>query len=358
MDLAELGWDDFFEKEFSPYRNQGQKAARVTREDRHTYLLSSESGEMRGELSGRLRHRLSSKNDRPVVGDWVSIHELHGMGRGIIRAVLPRKSKFSRKVAEAHTEEQVVAANVDTVFLTSGLDSEFNPRRIERYLVLAWESGADPVIVLNKADLCSDVGSCMREVMGLASGVPVHAVSAKESTGIELLLPYLQAGKTATLLGSSGVGKSTLINALAGEERQHVRPVREGDSKGRHTTTNRELILLPQGGMVIDNPGMREIQIWVEEESLEDAFEDIEELASGCRFRDCRHTVEPGCAVREALDEGVLDRGRYRSFIKLRKELAYLKTRQDVKARLAEKARWRKISQFSREREKKKWSMS
>jgi ribosome biogenesis GTPase len=358
MDLAELGWNDFFEKEFTAYRSQGQRAARVTREDRHTYLMVSEDGEMRGELSGRLRHKLVSRNDRPVVGDWVTVHELQGMGRGIIRAILPRKSKFSRRVVEACTEEQVVAANVDTVFLMSGLDSEFNPRRIERYLVLAWDSGADPVIVLNKADLCKEIEECVGQLESLALGSPVLVVSAKESRGIDQLGTHLGTGKTVALLGSSGVGKSTLINALLGEDRQDVKPVREGDGKGRHTTSVRELIVLPQGGMIIDNPGMREIQIWAEEEGLEDAFEDIEKLAALCRFRDCQHLTEPGCAIKEAIIEGRLDAARFRSYVKLRKELAHLRDRQYVKSRLAEKAKWKKISQFSRERKKQKWSLS
>jgi len=358
MNLAELGWNGFLEKESCRFSAEGLTAARVAREDRHTYLLYSARGELRGELSGRMRHKTFSKSDLPAVGDWVLIHELAGMGRAIIRVLLPRWSKFARKVAEGHTEEQVVAANADTVFLVSGLDSEFNPRRIERYLVLAWDSGANPVVVLNKADLCQDIEDCLAQVEGFALGAPIHLVSAKESRGIDLLRPYFTLGKTVALLGSSGVGKSTLINVLLGQDRQDVRSTREGDGKGRHTTSTRELIILPQGGMVIDNPGMREIQIWVEEEGLEDAFEDIEELRSRCRFSDCQHLTEPGCAVKEALAEGRLDSARFRSYVKLRKELAHLRTRQHVKARLAEKAKWKKISQYSRERQRSKWSAS
>ena len=358
MNLAEHGWNGFLEKEVNRFHDKGFAAARVAREDRHTYLLYSERGELRGELSGRMRHKSSTRNDLPAVGDWVLINELAGTGRAIIRALLPRWSKFSRKVAQGHTEEQVVAANVDTVFLVSGLDSEFNTRRIERYLVLAWDSGATPVIVLNKADVCQRIDECLLEVEKVALGSPVLVVSAKESRGIDRLSAYLAVGKTVALLGSSGVGKSTLINALVGEERQGVKAIREGDGKGRHTTSMRELVLLPQGGMVIDNPGMREIQIWVEESGLEDAFEDIEELASMCRFSDCQHHTEPGCAVKEALAEGSLEESRFRNYLKLKKELVYLHGRQYVKSRLAEKARWKKISQFSKERQKSKWSFS
>jgi ribosome biogenesis GTPase len=255
----------------------------------------------------------------------------------LIHAVLPRKSKFSRKVAGQRTDEQVVAANVDTLFLVSGLDGDFNPRRIERYLTAAWDSGARPVVVLNKLDRCDNPDACLLEVEAVAMGVPVHRVSALKGTNVEELTAYLGPGQTVGLLGSSGVGKSTLVNHLLGEERMATGEVRASDSRGRHVTSHRQLIVLPGGaGILVDTPGLRELQLWGTADGLAAAFSDVEALARSCRFRDCGHGAEPGCAVRDAVSEGRLAAERVEHFARLGRELRHLAGRQDALARRAQ----------------------
>lgn len=329
----------------------GTVPARVVSESKGSYQVYSQYGELTAKVSGKMRYHAGAENQYPAVGDWVIIKPLVDEQKGIIHAVLPRKSKFSRKVAGERTEEQVVSANVDTVFIVSGLDGgrNFNLRRIERCLTLAWSSGATPVIVLNKVDLCPDVNIYIRRVEDIAPGISIHPVSAKEWIGLDALRNYLTKGNTVAFLGSSGVGKSALINALLGEEKQDTGEVREDDRMGRHTTTKRELILLPSGGMVIDTPGMREIQMWAGEDDLQGAFYDIEMLAKRCRFSDCSHNVESGCAVRAAIDHGDLAPARLESYRKLQNELAYLASREEHDTRLHEKAKWKKISQWSKE---------
>jgi ribosome biogenesis GTPase len=341
MSLHSIGWTERLETAFAPYRAQALEPARVAREERGRYQLLFDERESAGELAGRLRHEARSRADLPAVGDWVAVRP-HATG-AVIVAVLPRASAFMRKVAGETTEEQVVAANVDTVFLVSGLDLDFNPRRIERYLAAAWESGAEPVVVLNKADLAGDPEARTAEVEAIAPGTPVVTVSARERRGLDALAPWLGAGRTVALLGSSGVGKSTLINALLGEERQATGPVREDDSRGRHTTTHRELVALPAGALLLDTPGMRELQLWGDEAGLAEAFSDIAALAAECRFRDCGHAEEPGCAVRAAVERGALDAGRLASWHKLQRELRWLATRQDARARAEAEARWKAI---------------
>ncbi|MBD2057266.1 ribosome small subunit-dependent GTPase A [Oculatella sp. FACHB-28] len=347
MNLSELGWSDFFAHSFEAYRVQGYTVGRVALEHKQAYTLYAEQGELSATVSGKLRHQATAAEDFPAVGDWVVVRNREE-GQATIHAILPRKSKFSRKTVGGKTQEQIVAANIDTVFLVAGLDHDFNLRRIERYLVLAWESGATPVILLNKADLCDAVEERVLEVEEVAIAVPIVVLSAAQNQGLDALQPYLKPGQTSTLLGSSGVGKSTLTNQLVGTAQQSVQPVRQGDSRGRHTTTHRELLLLPSGGCIIDTPGMREIQIWSEGAGLEETFTDIEALAEECRFRDCQHQQEPGCAVRQALEAGALDEQRFASFQKLQKELNYLIRKQDQRATLAEKEKWKQITKSLR----------
>ncbi|MDX2242520.1 MAG: ribosome small subunit-dependent GTPase A [Leptolyngbyaceae cyanobacterium bins.302] len=351
MNLIQLGWSDRFAHSFVPYRQQGFAVGRVGVEHRHSYLLYTEQGDQLAEVTGKFRHQATGLQDFPAVGDWVAIQP-RAEQKAMIHAVLPRVSKFSRKVAGSTVEEQVVATNVDTVFLVSGLDGDFNLRRIERYLILAWESGASPVIVLNKADLCPNLEQRLADVEAIAPGVPLIPVSAAQQQGLEQFTPYLQAGKTIALLGSSGVGKSTITNQLKGESIQAVQAVRQGDDRGKHTTTHRQLILLPSGALIIDTPGMRELQIWSGTEGLPETFTDIADLAHQCRFRDCQHGQEPGCAVQQAIAEGNLDSDRWLNYQKLQRELDHQVRKQDQRATLAEKERWKKIHQSLRKHPK------
>ncbi len=337
MDLSALGWNNYFESQFHTWQEKGYSAARVAEEHRARYVVIGEAGAFPAEISGRFRHLAESRSRYPCVGDWVAVDSTSGQDRAIIHDVLERKSGFSRKGVHSggmpdtggRTEEQVLAANIDTAFLVSGLDGDFNPRRIERYLSAAWDSGATPIILLNKADVCPDVQTCLEEVESVAFGISVHVISATEKQGLENLERYLAAGQTAVFLGSSGVGKSTIINRFLGEDRLKTTAVRDYDKRGRHTTTFRQMILLPGGGIVIDTPGLREFQLWDDGGGLSRTFEDVEEYSAQCRFNDCRHETEPGCAVRRAIEDGRLDEGRYRSYLKLQKEKQFLAIRKD-----------------------------
>jgi ribosome biogenesis GTPase / thiamine phosphate phosphatase len=306
----------------------------------------TEEGELLARVAGRLRHRANGRLDYPAVGDWVALKVapgLPGEERATIHAVLERNSRFVRKVAGSVVAEQVVAANVDVVLLVMALvDSDFSPRRLERYLVLAHESGARPVLVLTKADLTDDLVGQLQTVRGVVGpGVPIHVVSQPRDEGYDALMTYLEPGKTVALLGSSGVGKSTIVNRLAGRELQRTQAVREFDGRGRHTTTHRQLLLLDGGGLLMDTPGMRELQLWDVDEGVEETFADIEELALACRFPDCVHASEPGCAVQAAVASGELPGERLESYDKLRRELRALAARQDDLNRRFEKRRVR-----------------
>ncbi|HFO1054275.1 TPA: ribosome small subunit-dependent GTPase A, partial [Bacillus paranthracis] len=320
------------------------EVGRILLEHKHIYRIICNDGEYMAELSGKFRHEAVTKGDYPAVGDWVYIKKIENEKKAIIHRIFPRRSSFSRQEAGTRTEEQVIAANVDYLFLVNALNHDFNVRRMERYLLLAYESGAMPVIVLTKSSLCEDIEQKIVETEAVAIGVPIFVVDSVEHTGIESLQQFVTSGKTIALVGSSGVGKSTLLNALIGIEVAKTGDIREEDSKGRHTTTHRELFRLPSGSLVIDTPGMRELQLWEGSDVIQTTFSDIEELANTCRFRDCKHENEPGCAVHKAIDNGMITINRLQSYKKLQRELAYFMRKQDAVLARAERDKWKKIS--------------
>jgi ribosome biogenesis GTPase len=336
MSLERFGWNSYFESEFSQFAGAGREPARVALADREHFVVWSESGEREATVAGRLRHE---SDDWPTVGDWVALE-----AGSRISALLPRQSVFSRKEAGDVTREQVIAANIDVLFVVTGLDGDFNLRRIERYLLLAWESGAKPVVVLNKADLCANTAQAAADVQALASGAPVAVISALDGWGVPEVEAHLTAGQSAAVTGSSGAGKSTLVNRLLRHERQRVQEVRADDSRGRHTTVRRELFLAPAGWLLVDTPGLRELQLWATPSSIDIAFDDIANLAAQCRFRDCRHQGEPGCAVAS----GGIDESRLASYAKLQRELAHLDRKLDQRAAQDEKRRIKRIHRAMR----------
>ena len=345
FDLHQLGWDAEWARVFAPYAAEGLIPARVAIEFNYIYRLYAESGELQAQHAGRMRHQAEAREQLSAVGDWVAARPTPGEAAATIEAVLPRRSRFSRKVAGELTEEQIVAANIDTVFLVMGLDGDYNPRRLERYLLMANESGARPVVLLNKSDVADHLPADLAEIAGLASGVPVHAISARARHGVEVIAHHLGPGRTGALLGSSGVGKSTIVNALVGEERLKTQDVRANDSRGRHTTRHRQLILLDGRGLLIDTPGMRELQLWTQADSARDTFDDVEALAAGCHFTDCRHRDEPRCAVKQAIADGALAAERLASYIKLQEEIRSLDVRKDARAQIDEKRKMKTVSQ-------------
>jgi len=333
IDLADYGWDAAHAAAFEACAGEGFGAGRVIKQARDRSTLITAAGAIAAEVSGRFRHQALGPADFPAVGDWAAVRPVPN-GPALIEAVLPRRSAFTRKAAGEAVEAQVVAANVDTVFLVSGLDGDLNLRRIERYLATAWSSGAAPVIVLNKADLRPDLEGVVAAAAAVAPGVPIVAVQARTEGGLGGLEPFLSPGRTIALLGSSGVGKSTIINRLLGAERFRTAAMSDAAAgRGRHTTTARELVRLPGGALLIDTPGMRELGLWADDDGLDRTFDEIDRLAGRCRFPDCGHEHEPGCAVRAAVETGALDAGRWRSYLKLRRELRSLELRKDEKAR-------------------------
>lgn len=336
MQLPALGWNEVFQHQLGLLRESHQDPAlhpaRVVVEHRGAYQVITAEGPAWAELTGRLRHVACDRMDLPAVGDWVALDT-----DGRIRAVLPRRSAFVRKAAGNRTEPQVLAANIDAVFIVTSANADFNPRRIERYVAAIWESGASPVLVLNKTDLGGDIEAPLDALGQTRVGLPVARVSALEQRGADQLAPYLGSQQTIALVGSSGVGKSTLANWLLGRNAQDTGPIREHDAHGRHTTTHRELIALPTGGALIDTPGMRELGMWSEDGDLSGAFGDIEALSARCHFRDCQHQGEPGCALQQAIERGELDAERLAHYFKLQRELSYhrergsLAQRQEIK---------------------------
>jgi ribosome biogenesis GTPase / thiamine phosphate phosphatase len=342
--LERLGWNDELARKFEADAS-GLEPGRVAVQHRGSWGVVTARGESLAEITGRLHHD-AEPGELPVVGDWVGLRD------GLIDAVLPRTSKFSRKTPWTEVSEQVLVANVDVAFLVMGLDKrDYNVRRLERYLTTAWEGGAEPVIVLNKADLATDLEAQVAETESIAFGVPVHAVSAETGEGVEELRRHLAGNRTAALLGSSGVGKSSLINRLLGEERFRIAGVRS-DGRGRHTTTHRELVAVPGGGVIIDTPGLRELQLWETDEGLDQAFVDVADLILQCRFADCEHRTEPGCAIKAALADGSLSAERWESYLKLQRELARLERKLDPKLRSEQRKKWAAITKSHRQRRK------
>ncbi|MCC6743976.1 MAG: ribosome small subunit-dependent GTPase A [Acidobacteria bacterium] len=352
VELELIGWRACFRDAISAHALQGNIPGRVVAQDRGVQRLVTQRGEIAASVAAGLRRNAMDRTALPAVGDWVAVQPA-GDGWSIV-AVLPRETAFVRKAAGNRAEPQVVAANVDTVFLVTGLDGDFNIRRIERYVAVARASGARPVIVLNKADVCDDLEGVVASVRSRSGGAQTVAMSAREDDPVALLAPWLVAGETVALIGSSGVGKSTIANRLLGSEALKTGAVREHDQRGVHTTTRRELVVLPGGALLIDTPGMRELSVWSDEEGIRAAFDDVAEVASGCRFSDCRHEGEPGCAVVEAIADGRMDADRFANFRALEKEAAFLETRRDANAQLAQKRKWKAIHKAMRNVDKRK----
>ena len=352
MQLNQLGWNQHFHSYFQYYQHSGFSAAKVISENKNNYILINDQGEFTAECAGKLLYTVDSSAELPKVGDWVVVTLIPDERKAIIHHVLSRYSKFSRKIVGKKTEEQIVGTNLDCVFIVQSLDENFNLRRLERYLLLASEGNIQAIIVLNKADLIYDIDSKLELIERASISNKILVVSTLDMRGINELQSCLESGKTYALVGSSGVGKSSLINVLLGKNLQSTQEVRSTDSKGRHTTTRRELILLESGAWLMDTPGMREIHLWADEDSLHTTFEDISQLAQECHFKDCTHTSEIKCAVKKAIEKGIIDENRYKSYLKLQREIEYLEADKDY-LRMKEK-KFKKIHKELKEIQKLK----
>ncbi|WP_432404678.1 ribosome small subunit-dependent GTPase A [Wukongibacter sp. M2B1] len=336
IDLDAWGLSKAISKELEEKYN-GYYLGRVIEEHRNLYKIITEDGGIIGRVSGKMVYEANDRVDYPAVGDWVVLDRLGDEnGIAIIKGVLTRKSKFSRKIAGKKSDEQIIASNIDTIFICMSLNHDFNLQRLERYTSLAWNSGAIPVVLLTKSDLCSDVDEKIQEVMEVSPGVDIYAVSSLNEVGIKDIEKYISFGKTVSFVGSSGVGKSTLINHFLGFEKQDIGEIRN-DDRGKHTTTYRELMIAPSGGILIDTPGMREIHLLDDSDGVDSSFSDIEELADQCRFSNCSHTNEPGCVVRAAIEEGELSERRFDNYLKLRREVAFMERKLNKNAQLSYK---------------------
>ena len=341
--LELLGWNSFFEENSGSFKQNGFSFARIITEHKERYIVASEKGELSAEVTGKLLYSSENNSLLPKVGDWVAAIIYEDEKKAIIHDVLPRKSVFGRKASGNKIQEQVIAANIDLLLIVQSLDANYNHRRIERYLVMAYEGKMQPVIVLNKSDICSGANEKLEEVKRTFPDVTSFAVSAETGNGINDLKKIFADGKTCALVGSSGVGKSSIINSILGYDRQKVNEVRLADSKGKHTTTSRELILIPGGGIIIDTPGMREFQLWSADSGIESTFPEIEGLSVNCHFKDCTHTHEINCAVLNALQAGELSQERYDSYLRLRKELSWIKSKTDPEEMKKRDEKWKQI---------------